>query len=148
LKGFDACGAVFYTNYNSDKASDIQENDQVSLLFHWDDMQRQIRIQGRATKVSQEDSDEYFSTRAKLSQAGAWASEQSQPLKNRTLLMAKVAALTTKWVGRQIPRPEHWGGYRVSLDTVELWQGHDGRLHDRIRYTCTDCEWSWDRLQP
>jgi pyridoxamine 5'-phosphate oxidase len=148
LKGFDACGAVFYTNYNSDKASDIQENDQVSLLFHWDDMQRQIRIQGRATKVSQEDSDEYFSTRAKLSQAGAWASEQSQPLKNRTLLMAKVAALTTKWVGRQIPRPEHWGGYRVSLDTVELWQGHDGRLHDRIRYACTDGEWSWDRLQP
>ncbi|MBT5136559.1 MAG: pyridoxamine 5'-phosphate oxidase [Phycisphaerae bacterium] len=148
LKGFDACGAVFYTNYNSDKASDIQENDQVSLLFHWDDMQRQIRIQGCATKVSQEDSDEYFSTRAKLSQAGAWASEQSQPLKNRTLLMAKVAALTTKWVGRQIPRPEHWGGYRVSLDTVELWQGHDGRLHDRIRYACTDGKWSWDRLQP
>ena len=148
LKGFDARGAVFYTNYNSSKANDLQENNQVSLLFHWDDIQRQIRIQGHASKVPSEESDVYFATRAKLSQAGAWASEQSQPLKSRTLFMEKVAALTTQWAEEQIPRPEHWGGYRVSLDTVELWQGHDGRLHDRIRYTRTDNDWSWKRLQP
>ncbi|MBC8309622.1 MAG: pyridoxamine 5'-phosphate oxidase [Phycisphaerales bacterium] len=148
LKGFDERGAVFYTNYESDKANDIEENNAVSLLFHWDDMQRQLRIQGRATKVSNEESDDYFSTRARLSQTGAWASKQSQTLKSRTALVAKVAALTAKWVGRKIPRPEFWGGYRVTLDMIELWQGHDGRLHDRIRYTRVGREWSWQRLQP
>ncbi|MBT4530851.1 MAG: pyridoxamine 5'-phosphate oxidase [Phycisphaerae bacterium] len=148
LKGFNEHGAVFYTNYESEKANDMKENDAVSLLFHWDDLQRQVRIQGRAEKISAEESDTYFASRAKLSQAGAWASAQSQPLKNRAVLMAKVTALTAKWIGRNIPRPEHWGGFRVSLDTVELWQGHDGRLHDRIRYTCTDGSWDWVRLQP
>jgi len=148
LKGFDEDGAVFYTNYQSEKAIEIAENSAVSLLFHWDDLQRQIRIQGSATKVSSEESDAYFATRHKLSQAGAWASKQSQPLKSRTILTAKVAAITAKWLGREIPRPEHWGGYRVSLDTVEFWQGHDGRLHDRIQYTCTNGTWSWERLQP
>ena len=104
LKGFDAEGAVFYTNYNSSKAQDIQENGIVSLLFHWDEMQRQIRIQGRATKVSPEESNAYFETRPKLSQAGAWASKQSQPLRSKAVLMAKVVALTAKWAGRSIPR--------------------------------------------
>jgi pyridoxamine 5'-phosphate oxidase len=148
LKGFDEDGAVFYTNYQSEKAIEIQENCAVSLLFHWDDLQRQIRIQGTATKVSSEESDAYFATRHKLSQAGAWASNQSQLLKSRTMLTAKVASITAKWLGREIPRPEHWGGYRVSLDMVELWQGNDGRLHDRIQYTCTNGTWSWSRLQP
>ncbi len=148
LKGFDAFGAVFYTNYKSEKAEDIEENSAVSLLFHWDALQRQLRIQGRATKLTTEESDAYFATREKLSQVGAWASEQSKPLKSRAVLLAKVAALTAKWVGRSVPRPEYWGGYRVSLDMVELWQGHDGRLHDRIRYTCEDGSWSWQRLQP
>jgi pyridoxamine 5'-phosphate oxidase len=148
LKGFDERGAVFYTNYESDKSKDIEENSAVSLLFHWDDMQRQLRIQGRATKVSPEESDDYFATRARLSQTGAWASKQSHPLQSRAALVAKVATLTAKWVGRKIPRPEFWGGYRVTLDMIELWQGHDGRLHDRIRYTRVDEEWSWQRLQP
>jgi pyridoxamine 5'-phosphate oxidase len=148
LKGFDEHGAVFYTNYESDKAIDIVENNAVSLLFHWDEMERQIRIQGKATKVSQEESDAYFATRPKLSQVGALASNQSHPLQSRFILTAKVAATTAKWLGRKIPRPDHWGGYRVSLDVVEFWQGHDGRLHDRIRYTCTDGQWSSQRLQP
>ena len=130
LKGFDACGAVFYTNYTSEKAMDIEGNNAVSLLFHWDDLQRQLRIQGRATKLTAEESDAYYATRAKLSQVGAWASKQSKPLKSRAVLMAKVAALTAKWVGRKVPRPEFWGGY------------------DRIRYTCIDGVWSWQRLQP
>jgi len=148
LKGFDEYGAVFYTNYTSDKANDIEANPNVSLLFHWDQMQRQIRIQGIATKVTAEESDTYFESRHRLSQVGAWASKQSQPLNSRTVLIAKVAALTAKWIGRSVPRPEFWGGYRVSLDLVELWQGNDGRLHDRIRYTCSNGEWSWQRLQP
>lgn len=148
LKGFDEYGAVFYTNYTSDKANDIEANPNVSLLFHWDQMQRQIRIQGIATKVTAEESDTYFESRHRLSQIGAWASKQSQPLNSRTVLIAKVAALTAKWIGRSVPRPEFWGGYRVSLDLVELWQGHDGRLHDRIRYTCSNGEWFWQRLQP
>jgi pyridoxamine 5'-phosphate oxidase len=148
LKGFDKSGAVFYTNYISEKSNDIEANSNVSLLFHWDTAQRQIRIQGKATRLSEEESDAYFATRDRLSQVGAWSSKQSQPLKSRAILMAKVATLTAKWIGRSVPRPEFWGGYRVSLDTVELWQGHDGRLHDRIRYTMVKGEWSWERLQP
>jgi len=148
LKGFDEKGAVLFTNYTSEKASEIELNPNVSLLFHWDDMQRQIRIQGKAIKISNEESDLYFASRNRLSQVGAWASKQSQPLKSRAMLIAKVAALSAKWMGRSIPRPDFWGGYRVSLDMVELWQGHDGRLHDRVRYTCSDGDWSWQRLQP
>jgi pyridoxamine 5'-phosphate oxidase len=148
LKGFDAQGAVFFTNYTSDKAREIETNPNVSLLFHWDDMHRQIRIQGKASKTSEEESDAYFASRARLSQFGAWASKQSQPLKSRSVLIAKVAALSAKWVGRSVPRPDFWGGYRVSLNMVELWQGHDGRLHDRIRYTNDGGVWSYQRLQP
>ncbi len=148
LKGFDEQGAVFYSNYESEKACDIQGNNKVALLFHWDELNRQIRIQGHVSEISTEESDAYFATRHKLSQAGAWASKQSQPLKSRTVLTAKVAAITAKWLGREIPRPEHWGGYRVSLEMVEFWQGHDGRLHDRIQYVCTSGTWSWKRLQP
>ena len=148
LKGFDEHGAVFYTNYESEKAEEIEHNNSVALLFHWDEFNRQLRIQGSVTKVTPQESDAYFATREKLSQAGAWASKQSKPLKSRTVLTAKVAAVVAKWVGRDIPRPEFWGGYRVSLDMVELWQGHDGRLHDRIQYVCTNGTWSWKRLQP
>ncbi|MDP7008498.1 MAG: pyridoxamine 5'-phosphate oxidase [Phycisphaerales bacterium] len=148
LKGFDAQGAVLYTNYESDKAKDVEQNQNVSLLFHWDYKQRQLRIQGKAERVDEEESDVYFATREKLSQVGAWASDQSRPLKSRAVLMAKVAALMAKWVGRKVPRPEHWGGYRVSLDVIEFWQGHDGRLHDRIRYTRDQNAWHWVRLQP
>jgi len=148
LKGFDDKGAVFYTNYQSDKAIDICENNVVSLLFHWDDLQRQLRIQGHATKLTEEESDVYFATRDVLSQLGAWASDQSRPLENREILIAKVGELTEKWQDQPIPRPEHWGGYRVTLDMVELWEGHDGRLHERIRYSNVDGNWSWERLQP
>jgi pyridoxamine 5'-phosphate oxidase len=147
-KGFDERGVVFFTNYTSEKADAILANPKVCVLFHWDEKQRQIRIQGTATKISDEESDAYFATRNRLSQVGAWASKQSQPLKSRTVLMAKVAALSAKWLGRSVARPDFWGGYRITLDTVELWQGHDGRLHDRIRYAITDGVWNWERLQP
>ena len=147
LKGFDERGAVFYTNYNSDKSQDISESSAVSLLFHWDDMQRQLRIQGHATRVSTQESDEYFASRASLSQLGAWASDQSKPLQDRESLVEKVDELKEQWKGQSIPRPEHWGGYRVSLNMIEFWEGKDGRLHDRIRYANND-GWSWQLLQP
>ena len=126
----------------------METNNHVSMLFHWDDSQRQLRIRGTVVKVSEDESDAYFATREKLSQVGAWASDQSQPLRSRAMMLTKVASLTAKWVGRSVPRPEHWGGYRVSLDEIEFWQGHDGRLHDRIRYARVDGEWKWERLQP
>jgi pyridoxamine 5'-phosphate oxidase len=149
LKGFSEHGAVFYSNYESAKANDINENNEVALLFHWDTLDRQIRIQGRATKISAVESDQYFATRDTLSQAGAWASDQSKPLKSRGLLTAKVAATVAKWLGRDVPRPEYWGGYRVSLEMIELWQGNKGRLHDRVQYIKNkDGFWTWQRLQP
>jgi len=148
LKGFDEKGAVFYTNLNSPKAADLEKNKYASMLFHWDDCQRQLRIRGTVTKVTEEESDAYFATRQKLNQVGAWTSQQSQPLKSRAALMEKVAALMAKWTGRNVPRPEHWGGFRVSLEEIEFWQGQEGRLHDRIRYTCNVDQWSWARLQP
>ena len=147
-KGFDESGVVFFTNYQSDKANDIVANGSVSLLFHWDDTQRQIRIQGSATKLSSEESDVYFATRPRESQIGAWASEQSMPLENRSELLAKAEVLSEKWKDCEVPRPEHWGGYRVSLNMMEFWEGKDGRLHCRIRYTNNDDGWSWLLLQP
>lgn len=146
-KGFDEDGIVFFTNYQSSKAEDIEANDKVSLLFHWDKLQRQLRIQGSAMKLTNEESDEYFTTRDRISQIGAWASDQSKPLGDRDELLQKVTSLTKKWEGTSVPRPVHWGGYRVTLDTIEFWQGQDGRLHDRIRYINKD-GWSWELLQP
>ena len=146
-KGFNNDGIVFFTNYQSEKSEDILANDKVSLLFHWDNLKRQLRIQGCATKLTNEESDEYFATRDRISQIGAWASDQSKPLGNRDELLEKVTAQTAKWDGNKVPRPEHWGGYRVSLDMIEFWEGQDGRLHNRIRYINND-GWSWKYLQP
>ena len=146
-KGFDSNGLLFFTNYQSDKANDISVNKTVSLLFYRDDMQLQLQIQGIATKLTSAESDAYFATRSRISQVGAWASNQSKPLKSRTALMAKVVTLTAKWIGRKIPRPEHWGGYRVSLDMIEFLEVKEGRLHNRIRYINQD-GWSYKLLQP
>ena len=148
LKGFDEHGGVFFTNFESPKARDLEANKHASMLFHWDDCHRQLRIRGIVSRLTEEESDAYFATRDKLSQISAWASDQSQPLKSRAMMMAKVASLTAKWEGRSVPRPEHWGGLRVSLEEIEFWQGRDGRLHERILYTCVDSDWSWERLQP
>jgi pyridoxamine 5'-phosphate oxidase len=148
LKGFDEKGAVFYTNYDSPKATDLGRNTYASMLFHWDDSQRQLRIRGKVKKVSEDESDAYFATRHKLSQVSAWASHQSKPLKSRKALMEKATALMAKWVGSSIPRPEFWGGFRVSIDEIEFWQGHEGRLHDRILYIRNEDQFTWQRLQP
>lgn len=147
MKSFSEDGVLFFTNYNSDKANEIEQNNHVALLFHWDVLARQIRIRGRATKVSDDISDEYFASRQRLSQLGAWASDQSKALQNRDALMSRVEELDEKWDGKPIPRPTFWGGYCVSLDSIEFWQGGDGRLHDRLKYTF-DQAWSLTRLQP
>ena len=146
-KGFDDSGIVFFTNYQSDKANDILLHEGVSLLFHWDNMQRQLRIQGSATKLTNEESDAYFATRSRRSQISAWASDQSKPIGSREVLLEKAVTLNEKWDGSEVPRPGHWGGYRVSLDMIEFWEGQDGRLHDRIRYSNKD-GWTWQLLQP
>lgn len=147
MKSFSESGAIFFTNYNGAKATEIAQNNNVALLFHWDVLARQMRIRGRATKVSAEISDEYFASRQRLSQLGAWASDQSKELQNRDDLMSRIADLDAKWHGKPIPRPPFWGGYCVSLQSIEFWQGGDGRLHDRLVYTF-DREWSFTRLQP
>jgi len=148
LKGFDSSGAVFYTNYNSPKGIDLQANKNASLLFHWDYCKRQLRIRGSVCKLTVEESDTYFATRPKLSQVGTWASHQSQKLTSRTELTAKADDLMAKWANSPVPRPEHWGGYRVSLDEMEFWYERDGRLHDRVRYSTEDDQWTRERLQP
>ncbi|MEE2819890.1 MAG: pyridoxamine 5'-phosphate oxidase [Planctomycetota bacterium] len=147
MKSFSEDGVLFFTNYNSDKAMEIECNNNVALLFHWDTLARQIRIRGRATKVAGEVSDEYFATRQRLSQLGAWASDQSKTIECRDELMARVSELEAKWDGEPITRPPFWGGFCVSLDSIEFWQGGDGRLHDRLFYSF-DKEWSFTRLQP
>lgn len=148
LKQFDAQGAVFFTNYQSDKALEIARASAVSLLWHWDGLQRQLGIQGPAAPTSDEESDAYFATRPRESQVGAWASDQSRPLAHRDALVARAAEVAAEWEGKEIPRPPHWGGYRVSLERIEFWCDRDGRLHDRLRYIADGDGWQVTRLQP
>lgn len=148
LKKFDKRGFVFFTNYESKKGNDIANNPNVSLLFYWDKLERQVRIIGRAEKISQEESEEYFRTRPYLSRIGAWASKQSSPLKSRFTLMREVARLTIKFPS-EVPLPPFWGGYRVVPNYFEFWQGRPSRLHDRIAYTLEiDGTWTKQRLYP
>jgi pyridoxamine 5'-phosphate oxidase len=149
LKFFDARGFVFYTNYGSRKAHEIEGNPRVALLFPWIDLERQVRITGRAERVSTAESAKYFLTRPRGSQIGAWVSNQSSPVSSRQLLMAKVEEVKRKYGDGEIPLPSFWGGYRVAPDSVEFWQGRENRLHDRFVYRSTDAgRWSIERLAP
>lgn len=149
LKGLDARGAVFYTNRNSRKGRALAANPRVALLFYWDPLGRQVRIEGKVSIVGDAESDAYFATRPRESQIGAWASQQSQPARDRAELEAAAAAIEKRYVGRDIPRPPHWGGYRVSLDSIEFWQSHEFRLHDRVVYTPNGKGgWNVQRLSP
>lgn len=148
LKGLDARGAVFYTNRESAKGRAIDANPLVSLSFHWDPLTRQASIRGRATRVDDAESDAYFASRPRGSQLSAWASHQSQPVADRAALDAAWAEVEARFDGVTVPRPPHWGGYRVSLDRLEFWQGHPLRLHDRIVYVAGDGAWAVQRLQP
>jgi pyridoxamine 5'-phosphate oxidase len=147
LKGFDAHGFVFYTNYRSRKGRELARNARASLVFYWDDLQRQVRVDGRVTKVAARESDEYFATRPRGSQLSAWASAQSARVASRAALERRFAAFAHKYPGA-VPRPPHWGGYRLVPDAIEFWQGREDRLHDRIAYRRGRGRWKIERLAP
>ncbi|MBD1929287.1 pyridoxamine 5'-phosphate oxidase [Trichocoleus sp. FACHB-90] len=149
LKDFDERGFVFYSNYESHKAQQLQENPWASLVFWWAELERQVRIEGRVEKVSDEESDTYFHSRPLLSQLGAWASHQSQVIDSREVLEQRLEELKGKFENQEIPRPQHWGGYRVIPTGIEFWQGRPSRLHDRLFYQlCDDGSWVIERLSP
>lgn len=148
LKGFDQNGFTFYTNYNSAKGKEMEENPQACMVFFWAELERQVRIEGRVSKVSAEVSDQYFHSRPAGSQIGASASPQSTVIESRELLEEKVKELTQKYKDIEIPRPEHWGGYIVEPSHIEFWQGRPSRLHDRISYELVDGNWTINRLAP
>lgn len=148
LKGFDTGGFVFFTNYNSRKGRALAANPFAALNFFWPELERQINISGTVTRVSAEESDEYFKSRPFLSRIGAWASNQSEEIASRAVIMARAAKLTAKYALGNVPRPPHWGGFRVVPDRIEFWQGRPSRLHDRIVYTLDSGEWRIARLSP
>ncbi len=150
LKEVSDAGFVFYTNYTSRKAQDLETNPQCALTFYWSALERQVRVEGQARHVTQAESEAYFRTRPKGSQLGAWASHQSKVVASRDVLDAKLSDLESKYAGQEdIPLPEFWGGYRVVPDRVEFWQGRPNRMHDRIRYRRKgETEWVIDRLSP
>lgn len=149
LKGLSDGGFVFYTNYGSDKAMAIAANPQVSLLFPWNELDRQVIVGGVATKMSLRESASYFLTRPRESQIAAWASRQSRPVAARAVLEDQVRKLREKFADGAVPMPEFWGGYRVAPQRIEFWQGGEHRLHDRFRYERdADGQWQLAQLQP
>jgi pyridoxamine 5'-phosphate oxidase len=148
LKGFDDAGFVFFTNYESAKARDLEGNPQACLLLFWAALERQVRISGRVSKTPSTESETYFQSRPFESQIGAWASEQSRSLDGRAALEARYAELAAKYAGGPVPLPPFWGGYRVQPDAIEFWQGRKSRLHDRLLYTKRDGAWRRSRLAP
>ncbi len=149
LKGLDQRGFVFFTNYESDKGVALATDPACALVFQWPEIVRQVRVTGAATKVSADESDAYFASRPRGSRLGAIASPQSQPIESRQVLDARYAELEVRYAGvDNIPRPRHWGGYRVQPDTIEFWAGRTDRLHDRVRYTARSGGWSTTVLAP
>jgi pyridoxamine 5'-phosphate oxidase len=149
LKLYDARGFVFYTNYESRKARQMDANPRVALLFPWVALARQVKITGRAERGPTTESLRYFATRPRGSQIGAWASPQSQVISSRSLLEGKVEEIKRKFAEGEVPLPSFWGGYRVVADSIEFWQGRENRLHDRFRYSRqSDGGWTIERLAP
>lgn len=149
LKEIEGNNFLFYTNYNSAKAQQIAANPQVALNFFWPELERQVRVKGVISKVNDSLSEDYFNTRPRESQLGAWSSAQSEVLSSREELELKFHETTARYKNRPIPKPPHWGGYQVQPNEIEFWQGRPGRLHDRIRfYSIVKDEWQFKRLSP
>jgi pyridoxamine 5'-phosphate oxidase len=148
LKGFDEDGFVFFTGYASRKGADLDANPNAALLFYWDPLGRQVRIDGRVERATAAESDAYFATRPRGAQLAATASRQSAVLSGRDELDARVAELERDYAGADVPRPEHWGGYRLRPETYEFWQHREDRLHDRLRYRRDGDAWKIERLSP
>jgi pyridoxamine 5'-phosphate oxidase len=147
VKGYDARGIVWYTNYDSRKGQELAGNPYAALQFHWIELERVVRIEGRVEKVSAQESDAYFASRPLDSRIGAWASPQSQVIPGRGVLVANAAKYGAQFL-LQPPRPPHWGGYRLAPQAWQFWQGRKSRLHDRLRYTRDGEEWVRERLAP
>jgi pyridoxamine 5'-phosphate oxidase len=148
LKGLDERGFVFYTNYASRKGSELDARPDVALLFPWHDLQRQVRVEGKASRVTRQESEAYFSSRPRGSQIGAWASPQSRVVTSREALDTAYQAVEERFGEGEVPLPPYWGGYRVEPRTVEFWQGRKGRMHDRLVYHREDGTWLVERLAP
>tara|TARA_Y100000022_G_scaffold198349_1_gene208503 strand:+ start:284 stop:883 length:600 start_codon:yes stop_codon:yes gene_type:complete len=148
LKAYSEEGFIFYTNYTSRKSGEILDNPIVALNFFWDALERQIRIEGEIKKVEKEVSDAYFNSRSRLSQLGAHASNQSQVIENYEELTNKLNSFDEQYKDADIPRPDHWGGFIVIPSSIEFWQGHDGRLHDRLKFEKENDNWVMKRLSP
>ncbi len=148
LKSADRGGFVFYTNYASRKGRELDANPHGALCFFWHWMKLQVRVEGLVERVSDAESDEYFASRPRGSQIGAWASRQSQPIASRADLEANVAALEARFRDRPVPRPGFWGGFRLLPDRIEFWQEHVFRIHDRLEFVRAGADWSRERLQP
>ena len=149
MKAFNENGFVFFSNYNSNKGKQLQENASACLVFFWKELERQVIIEGEIKKVSEQESDEYFATRPMESRIGAWSSPQSKVIQNREILEKNVSYFTNKYQSQNIPRPPHWGGYILIPTLIEFWQGGAGRLHDRLQYSIdTTNSWIIKRLAP
>ena len=148
LKRVDERGFVLFTNYTSDKASELEATHRAALTFSWTELRRQVRVVGDAQRLTDEESDRYWTTRPRGSQLGAWSSDQSAVVPDRATLERSFAEQQERWAGREVERPDHWGGYRVRPDTVEFWQGRPNRLHDRFRYRREQDGWVVERRAP
>lgn len=148
LKGVDERGFVFFTNYGSRKAEELEANPQASMCFHWAVLERQVRVEGRVERISHDESMAYFASRARGSRIGAWASKQSQPLPSRAELEERVRRFDAEYPGDDVPLPSFWGGYRLRPERIEFWQGKADRLHERLTFLRDGHGWSTERLYP
>lgn len=148
LKGIENGSAIFYTSYNSRKSEDLDVNPFAACTFWWAELERQVRLSGKVTKIPESVSEVYFDSRPRESQIGAWASSQSKPVSGRDELEKKFAQFEEKFAGQKVPKPDYWGGFEIIIQEIEFWQGRPGRMHDRIYYQLNSGEWNRQRLAP